>query len=208
MARIIGCEGLHLAEVMQDDNQGVKFGVPFAVPALVNVTIKDNTSSVTFYSDDTVEQVIPSFAGKEVTVELGYLTNELESQILGTVYENGIAVQTNISNPKNYAMLFKAPKSDGSFQYVCIYKGVFSRTQDAYKGKGEKVAGETVSITGTFMPLVYNGQVSCKADSGDAGNADVIKTWFTTVPQVVVTPAPAPVNPAPNSSAFVEPSHE
>ena len=193
MARIIGCESLYLAEVTKDDATGVTFDVPFAVPALVNVTIKDNTSSVTFYSDDTVEQVIPSFTGKEVTVELGYIDNELESKVLGTVYENGVAIQSNISNPKNYAMLFKAPKSDGSFQYICIYKGVFSRTQDAYKGKADKVAGETVSLTGTFMPLVYNGQVACKADSSDVGNADVIKTWFTKVPQLTSASSSVPV---------------
>ncbi|MGV2685596.1 phage tail protein, partial [Clostridium perfringens] len=71
MSRIIGCQQLHIAELTKDDNSGVQYGSVTPVPSLISIEITDNTENVTFYSDDQIEQVIPAYSGKEVTIELG-----------------------------------------------------------------------------------------------------------------------------------------
>ena len=120
MARIIGVNSLHIAEVTSDTVSGTEFGTPKAVPSLISIDINDNTDSVTFYSDDTTEQVINAFAGKEVTITLGYISNELEAELSGNTYKNGVFIQNSNSETKNYAIMFRAPLSKGGYQYVCL----------------------------------------------------------------------------------------
>lgn len=195
MSRIIGCQQLHLAEVVKDDITGTTFGKPQEIPAVMSVEIKDNSESVTFYSNDVIEQVIPAFSGKEVTLELGYLTNELEALITGNTYEKGVFIQNATTVAKEYALLFRAPKSRGGFQYVCLYKGVLSKNEQKYKSKEDKMEGQTVQITGVFSPLVSNGEVAIKADTDDKTPSELIKTWFTEVPMVTASkPAVTPTN--------------
>lgn len=188
MSRIIGCQQLHIAEVKTDTVSGATFGAPVPVPAVIGIDITDNSENVTFYSDDVVEQVIPAFSGKEVTIELGYLSHEIESMISGNTYENGVFIQNANATAKEYALLFRAPLSKGGYQYVCLYKGVLSRTESNYKSKEDSIEGQTVTLNGVFMPLVYNGNVAMKANSTDENAQLTIENWFTQVPLVAQAP--------------------
>lgn len=182
MSRIIGCQQLHIAEVLTDTLSETTFGEITPIPALVGIDISDNSENVTFYSDDQVEQVIPSFSSKEVTIELGYLSNKIEAMISGNKYENGVFIQNASATAKEYALLFRAPLSKGGFQYVCLYKGVLARTESNYATKEDSIEGQTVSLSGVFMPLTSNGNVSIKANSTDSGNETIIQNWFKKVP--------------------------
>lgn len=182
MSRIIGCEQLHIAKVTKDDATGVTFEAPKAVPSLISIDIADQTENVTFYSDDTIEQVIPAFSGKEVTIELGYLTNELEAMISGNEYADGILTQTSNAVASEFAIMFRAPKSKGGYSYVCLYKGVLAREEANYKTKEDSIESSNVTLSGVFMPLLNNGRVSIKADSDDKSPSPLIANWFTKVP--------------------------
>ena len=186
MSRIIGCKSLHLAEVTKDDATSTTWGTPVAVPSLISLSITDQKENVTFFSDDTIEEVIPAFTGKEVEVELGYLTPEIEALISGNVYENGMYTQSANANAGEFALLFKAPLSKGGERMVCLYKGVLAKDESEYKGKGESIESSTIKLKGVFMPLLSNGLVEIKADSNDvnltAPEQAVVDAWFTTVP--------------------------
>lgn len=188
MSRIIGVRDLHIAKITKDDLSGTTYASPVKVPSLISIEITDNSENVTFYSDDVVEQVIPAFSGKEVTVELGYLSHEIEAMISGNTYENGVFTQTGDAVASEYALLFRAPLSKGGYQYVCLYKGVLSRTESAYKSKEDSIEGQTVTLNGVFMPLLSNGKVSARANSTDEGAEEFTKKWFTAV-QTEFTPA-------------------
>ena len=188
MSRIIGVQQLHIAEVLTDTASESTFGTPTPVPSVISIDITDNTENVTFYSDDVVEQVIPAFSGKEVTIELGYLTHEIEAKISGNTYENGVFIQDANATAKEFALLFRAPLSKGGYQYVCLYKGVLSREGASYKGKEESIESSNVTLNGVFMPLQSNGKVSAKANSTDTGADEFTNKWFTKV-QTDFTPA-------------------
>lgn len=190
MSRIIGVRDLHIAKITKDDLSGTTYESPVAVPSLISIEIADNTENVTFYSDDVVEQVIPAFSGKEVTIELGYLSHEIESKISGNTYENGVFTQSSDAVASEYAIMFRAPLSKGGFQYVTLYKGVLSRNEATYQGKEESIESSNVTLTGVFMPLISNGKVSARANSTDEGAEEFTSKWFTAV-QTEFTPAMA-----------------
>lgn len=184
MSRIIGCQKLHIAPVESDNSEGTVFGTPKAVPALVSIDISDNSENVTFYSDDQVEQVIPSFSGKEVTITLGYLSDEIEAMISGNEYNKGVFVQKANAQAGEFAIMFRAPLSRGGYQYVCLYKGVLARKEANYATKEDSIEGQTVTLSGVFMPLQSNDRVAIKADSTnvDPATQKLVTEWFTKVP--------------------------
>ena len=190
MSRIIGVRDLHIAKITKDDLSGTTYESPVAVPSLISIEIADNTENVTFYSDDVVEQVIPAFSGKEVTIELGYLDHSIEALISGNTYENGVFTQSGDAVASEYAIMFRAPLSKGGFQYVTLYKGVLSRNEATYQGKEESIESSNVTLTGVFMPLISNGKVSARANSTDEGAEEFTSKWFTAV-QTEFTPAMA-----------------
>ena len=188
MSRIIGVRDLHIAKITKDDLSGTTYEFPVAVPSLISIEIADNTENVTFYSDDVVEQVIPAFSGKEVTIELGYLDHSIEALISGNTYENGVFTQSGDAVASEYAIMFRAPLSKGGFQYVTLYKGVLSRNEATYQGKEDTIESSNVTLTGVFMPLISNGKVSARANSTDEGAEEFTNKWFEAV-QTKFTPA-------------------
>ena len=180
MARIIGVRDLYIAPLIVDSEGGAEWDTPVEVPSLMSVDIADNTEQVTFYSNDVVEQVIPAFSGKEVTIELGYLPPRIESIITGNKIVDGVYEQSANAIAPNVALLFRAPKSscktedmgaeptligDGAFRYICLYKGVLSRNEASYQGKQDTIESSNVTLNGVFMPLTYNGEVERRADN-------------------------------------------
>ena len=182
MSRIIGCESLYIAEVTKDDATGTTWSKPEAVPSLISIEIQDQKDNVTFYSDDAIEQVIPTFAGKEVSIELGYMTNTLEAKLTGNTFADGAYVQEKDAQAREFAIMFKAPKSKGGYSYICLYKGVLSRDEASYKTKEDSIESSNITISGIFMPLLSNGQTYIKADSDETTPSTLIPTWFTAVP--------------------------
>lgn len=189
MSRVIGCEGLHIALLnTETDVAGgtATWQEPVAVPSLIGIDIKDNTEKVEFYSDNKLEQVISAFSGKEVSIELGYLTKEIESMISGNKYEEGVYIQDSNAVANEVALMFKAPLSRGGFRYVCLYKGILAKDESSYKTKEDSVEGQTVTLSGVFAPLASNGIPSIEVDDNDKKLTDkqktMIKNWFTQVP--------------------------
>lgn len=189
MSRIIGCEGLHFALLNSEtDIAGgtPTWETPVAVPSLVAIDIKDNKETVEFYSDNKLEQVISAFSGKEVTVELGYLTKEVEAMISGNRYEEGVYIQDANAVAGEIALMFKAPLSRGGFRYVCLYKGILTKDESSYKTKEDTVEGQTVKLSGVFAPLASNGIPSIEVDDNDTSltpkQKAMISKWFNEVP--------------------------
>lgn len=194
MSRIIGCRDLHIAKLTKDELGKDKpaYDTITRVPSVINVSIKDNVETSSFYSDDTVEQAFNKVSGKEVEIELGYLSTALEALITGkTVNSDGVLEQKGDDAAAEVALLFRAPKSKGgAFRYVCLYKGTLSNSDTTYETQEDKTSSATVKLTGTFIPLTCNGKFSAIADSDDTGlGEDVISKWFTTV---YGSEAPAP----------------
>lgn len=183
MARIIGVRDVHLIPLEKDDTPGTKPtyqpGLPIKLESIISVDISDQSENVTFYSNDNVEQLIPSFSGKEVTMELGYLPQSAEAILSGNKYENGVYTQTSDAIAPNFALMFRAPKStcnnangvdldltkEGAFRYVVLFKGILSRNEENYQGKQDTIESSNVTLTGLFMPTTWNGEIELRADN-------------------------------------------
>lgn len=185
MSRIIGCRDLHIAELVTDSLSGgtPTYKTPIRIPSLVGVSISDAIEQGKFYSDDTVEQTFSKTSSKEVTIELGYLTNEVEALLTGkTVDSKGVLVQKDVDTPKEVALMFRAPKSKGgAFRYVCLFKGTLIKGESEFATQEDSIDPSNITLTGTFIPLLCNSSLSAVADSDDDIAAEAAENWFTSV---------------------------
>ena len=184
MARIIGLKNLHYAVLKSDTKEKVEYETPVRLESAINLDIQDNTEQVTFYSDDKVEQVINAFTGKEVTLELGYLPNDLEAKITGNTYNTTTGMFSQDSNAvaPELALIFEAPKSNGASRYGVLYKGVFAIDGESYATQEDSVESQTVKLKGVFMPRIYNGRPAAKLDTDCEASDTTAKTnWFKKV---------------------------
>ena len=185
MARVIGCEGLHIAKLLTDTKEGATWEKPIAVPSLIAIDIKDNSEKVELYSDDKLEQVITAMTGKEVTIELGGIEKEVLALISGNTYEEGVFIQSADAVANEVALMFKAPLSRGGFRYCALYKGVLAQEETNYKTKEGSVEGQTIKLTGVFMAL-ENGVPYIEVDDNDKNltpaQKAMVNSWFTKVP--------------------------
>ena len=102
--------------------------------------------------------------------------------ITGNEYADGVLTQSTNATAKEYALMFRAPKSKGGFSYVCLYKGVLAKEESNYKTKEDSIESSNVTLKGVFMPLLSNGRVSIKADSDEESPSQLISKWFEKVP--------------------------
>lgn len=184
MARIIGCRDLHYA-ILKTDKVGGKatYDEVKKIPSLINISISDTVEQSKFYSDDQIEQNFSKTAGKEVEIELGYITNELEADLTGKTYtEDGVLIQKSDDTAPEIAIMFRAPKSkNGAFRYLKLFKGTLSRTESEYATQEDGVESSTVKLTGVFISLASNSAMGETVDSDDVGTEAVIAKWFTEV---------------------------
>lgn len=184
MARIIGCRDLHYAILDSDTVNGeATYSEVKKIPSLINISISDTVEQSKFYSDDSIEQNFSKTAGKEVEIELGYITNELEADLTGKTYDsNGILIQKSDDSAPEIAIMFRAPKSkNGAFRYLTLFKGTLSRTESEYATQEDGVESSTVKLTGVFISLASNGIIGATADSDDTKTAAAIAKWFKDV---------------------------
>ena len=193
MSRIVGVRDLYVAKLKTDNSEGATWDTPIRVPSLVSLSISDTVEQSKFYSDDTVEQSFSKTSSKEVTIELGYLTTDLESIITGKEYEEGILLQGGDDAPPEIAIMFRSPKSKGGFRYSCLYKGSLARTESEYATQEDTIESSTVTLTGTFISLAFNNKMGATADTDTVFTDDAngtkaqalkakIDNWFTAVP--------------------------
>jgi len=190
MARTIGLKDVSFAKLLTDTSTGATYDTVKKYERSVSAKITPKTNSENLYSDDNIEDVLTSFSEVTVEIELNQLSTATRALMQGSKVVNGILVETKNDVAPYVAMVFKSKKSDGSYRYVCFYKGKFELAEDDYQTQEDKAKAQTVKLKGTFICRDYDNAYRLMADSSDTNVvvADLEK-WFTTVPTVpVVTP--------------------
>lgn len=185
MARTVGLKDVSFAKLLTDTISGVTYDTVKKYERSVSAKITPKTNSENLYSDDNIEDVLISFNEVDVEIELNQLSTATRSLVQGSKVVNGILVETKDDIAPYLAMVFKSKKSDGSYRYVCFYKGKFELAEDDYSTIEDKAKAQTAKLKGTFICRDYDNAYRLMADSDDTGVviAD-LNSWFVTIPSV------------------------
>lgn len=179
----IGLSDLYAFPLKNDEKGNLAYGAPFKIAPAVSASISPSTSDDAFYADDIAlisNQTISSIA---VELETADIKDEIVAKLMGLEIDEKGVVHDNVNKvaPK-VALAFRSLKSNGKYKYVVLYKGSFGAGEDEYATKEDSISFQTTTITGTFLPTVFNGDWRASVNEDGAGvDPTTISEWFTKV---------------------------
>ena len=187
----IGLSGLVLAQVLQDDENGIVYDTPFSIPGAVVATINPNSSVETDYADNGAFFAQNNRGNTELSLEMIDITPENEAKMLGQRRVNGVTIETDLDQSPYFAfggkiLLAGSDESgDAVYEYIWYAKGKFSVPEGGSETKRDSITFGHKNLTAQFVKtqFVPDGQQSgtigahCRTDD-PAVPAATISNWF------------------------------
>ena len=184
MGVLIGCKDLVFAECTADDASTITYGDIHQAPGVIEVALTAQISEDQLGADDNpYYEIMNSKDGYEVSITQAALGSDMTAFLLGsTIDTNGVEIESSADSAKYVAMGFKTARSDGSYDYIWLYKGKFAPGDETFHTKEQgTVNWQTPALTGTFGPRIKDGKIKARVNSQDQAAASIIATFFTQV---------------------------
>lgn len=184
---LIDVKNLIFAELDADETSGVTYKDELQeVPGTVEIALAASVSEDVLGADgNPTYDILTSLDSIEATVTLAAIGKELESFLLGkAIDKNGVLVTKSSDSAPWVAMGFKTPRSDGSVDYIWLYKGKFRQGDETFRTKEKgTVNWQTPSIVGTFGPRDYDAAIKAQLNNKDADATAAVADFFASVYQ-------------------------
>lgn len=185
MARAIGVKNLHYATLSTDQvGSAPTFGAVTKIDKLISFGTTNNYSEYSFYSDDIIEEAGETLQSEEISIEIGYLPNELKAALTGNEYkvEKGVYVTKANAKQPAIALLYEISLSDGESDYRVLYNCKLKITEQSNETQGDGIESSTYTLEGLAIPLKSLGIFDMQISSGDsAADETIITNFFKTV---------------------------
>ena len=139
------------------------------------------------YSDDGTEEVINSYEGTEIELEVNALAPQDRQILFGQLYENGFLVKTADDKAPEVAVGWRERKLNGKYDFKWLYAGKFAEgiSEEASTKEG-KLSPTTKSVKGSFYERSLDNAYEISVDESnlvteDTKAAEAIKNWFSKV---------------------------
>ena len=186
-SRTCGCKDFHIAKLTQNDAKGYVAETPVKLARAIKIKVDEKWTSEKIYSDDGTEDVINSYEGTDIEMEVNALAPQDRSMLFGQLYENGFLVKTSDDQAPELAVGWRERKLNGKYEFRWLYAGKFAEgiSEEANTKEG-KLSPTTKSIKGSFYERNLDNQYEISVDesnlvSGDTKAAEAIKDWFSKV---------------------------
>jgi phi13 family phage major tail protein len=181
-----GIRGLVAAELTTDTADEIKWGTPFPIAGVAELSRTTESSSESHYYDNVPAVVIDSTGADEVTITASAIPFEALAKITGQTYDatKGMFVEGERAT-KYYAIGYVTEKTDGTEIFVWRLKGKFNipDSTHATKNDGAEANGQEITFTGVNTAHKFNalGNKTAKAINVDTSvNTTVKETEFFT----------------------------
>lgn len=186
-SRTCGCKDLYAALVLQNTAMQYVAGETRKLSRMVKAKIDEKWTSEKIYSDDETEEVITSYEGTDVELEVNALAPQDRAFLFGQRYENGYLVKTSNDMAPEVAIGWRERKLNGKYEFKWLFVGKFAEgISDEANTKEGKLSPTTKSIKGSFYERSLDNQYEISVDESnlideytDAKTA--LENWFSAV---------------------------
>ena len=126
-SRIAGCRDVYTARVTQNDEDGYVAGTPMKLARTIRMKITENWEEQKIYSDDGTEEVISSYSGTDVELEVNALAPQDRKQIFDQLYKNGYLVRSADDIQPELALGWRERRLNGLYEFHWMYCGKFGK---------------------------------------------------------------------------------
>lgn len=182
---LIGCRDVVFAKMKEDIATGTTYDTDIrSAPGVIEIALTSQNTNESLGADDiALYETMASLDGFEVSITLASLGADGQAFLLGsTVDQNGVLVEGAADNPPYVAMGFKTARSDGTDDYVWLYKGRFVQGDATFRTKEQgTVNWQTPVLTGTFLPRVSDKAMRATVNSADTASQAILESFFNAV---------------------------
>lgn len=186
-SRTCGFKDCYVARVTQNTVAGYVAEKPIKLARAIKGKIDEKWTSEKIYSDDGTEEVINSYEGTDVELEVNALAPQDRAYIFGQLYENGFLVKSADDKAPELALGWRERKLNGKYEFRWLYTGKFAEgiSEEAQTREG-KLSPTTKTIKGSFYERSLDNDYEISVDESNLVTADTdaataIKDWFSKV---------------------------
>lgn len=186
-SRTCGCRDFYVARVTQNVASAYVADTPMKLARAIKAKIDEKWTSEKIYSDDGTEEVINSYEGTDVELEVNALAPQDRAYIFGQLYENGFLVKSSDDQAPEVAIGWRERKLNGKYEFKWLYVGKFSEgiSEEANTKEG-KLSPTTKTVKGSFYERSMDNFYEISVDESnlvdeDTDAAAAIKNWFSKV---------------------------
>lgn len=186
-SRTCGCRDIHIALVKQNEKTAYVADTPVKLARSIKVKVDEKWSTEKIYSDDGTEEVITSYEGTDVEIEVNALAPQDRALLFGQLYKNGFLVRNAEDRAPEVALGWREKKLNGKYEFKWLYVGKFAEgISEEAATKEEKLSPTTKTIKGSFYERQMDGNIQNTVDESNLmdGNTDAktaIENWFGSV---------------------------
>ena len=193
--RNIGLKDIYVAKVTSNTSEVYATETPVKLARAINAKITDSFTSEKLYSDDSVEDVLESYEGSEIELEVNKLAPDDLVNLYDTIYKDGYFCKSGSDVALEVAIGWRSKKLDGTYDFEWYYCGKFTeRPERELSTKADKTETKTNTIKGSFYEREKEDTIDGKkrnlysilVDESNLVDADTsakeaIKNWFSEV---------------------------
>ena len=153
----------------------------------IKAKIDEKRTSEKIYSDDSPEDVINSYEGTDVELEVNALAPQDRAMLFGQLYENGFLVKSSEDQAPEVAIGWRERRLNGKYEFHWLYAGKFAEgISEESQTKEGKLSPTTKTIKGSFYERNLDNRYQISVDESNllAENTDAktaIENWFAKV---------------------------
>lgn len=186
-SRTCGLKDFYIAAVTKNTATEYTAGVPVKLARAIKAKIDEKWTSEKIYSDDNTEEVITSYEGTDVELEINALAPQDRVALFGQLYEKGFLKKSADDRAPEVAVGWRERKLNGKYEFKWLYVGKFAEgiSEEANTKEG-KLSPTTKSIKGSFYERSIDNLYEISVDESnllteDTDAATAIKDWFAAV---------------------------
>lgn len=182
---LIGVRDLVFVKLTADTSSGHTYDTEYkTAPGVIEIALTAQvTEDQLGANDNPLYEIMNAKDGYEVSVIQASLGTDMTQFLLGTSLDSkGVEIEKSDDTAPYVGMGFKAARSDGSDDYIWLYKGKFAPGDETFhtKEKGN-MNWQTPTLKGVFGPRVHDKAIRCRVNSEDSSAATIISTFFSSV---------------------------
>jgi len=185
----IGLDKVYVAELKDDIvDIGTEYEKPIPLVGAISAGVEHTSDSAVLDADDHQTDVFNNYGGTTVTLGLRDLTPAAACLLQGhKLSATGGVIRSAQDAAPYVALLYRAMRPDGTYQYCVLYKGKFKlvgRNSETKKKGG--VTFQTPSLSADFIARDSDGQFEYYVNETEESK-DEVAAWYDDVPE----PTPA-----------------
>lgn len=186
----IGLDSMHMAQISTDDATAYTAGTPEIIAPAVSAKVAVKSESQVQYADDGVFDSSSSEGESEIDLEFTAIPMQTLAKMLGKTYLDtiGMFVDGDGGGKPDFALSFRALKSNGKYRYYQYLKGTFNMPDDEFATLADKPDPKTVNVKYIASKTIHGFKTKTDRTErvkrvivdADATGASVTG-WFTAV---------------------------